>query len=64
MIDSARTPNALMSVVVISVISARKTPMLKTAIGESEARSVPKMLDSTSGTVIATAVVVRTPAQK
>ena len=63
-IDRSRIPNALITVVVIRVTSAMNTLIVNAGIGEGEARSKPKMLESTSGTVIATAVVVSTPAQK
>ena len=46
------------------VMRAMKTLIVRAGIGEGDARSKFKMLERTSGTVIATAVVVSTPAQK
>ena len=64
MTDRALTPKALMTVVEMSVSIAMKTPIVSCGMGDAEARSNPQMLAMTNGTVMATAVVVRTPAQK
>ena len=64
MIDSSRTPKALMNVVLIRVRMAQKIRLLTAGSGDGALRAKPKMLDSTRGTVAATAVTVRTPAQK
>src|SRR3954453_2745849 len=63
-IDSSRTPKALMTVVVTRVSRATKIDIDQGPTGAGDAGSNPAMLDSTSGTVIATAVTVSTPAQK
>ena len=64
MIDSSRMPKALTSVDVTRVTSAQNTRLLNAGIGDGSVRVKPKMLDSTSGTVAATASTVSTPAQK
>ena len=62
--DRMRTPNALMSVVLTRVSTAQNTWLFMTPIGEGSLSLKPRIVESTSGTVTATAVTVRTPAQK
>ena len=67
MIDSSRTPNALITVVMTSVTRATNAYIVVMPVGSFESRKsagCPWMPSTTSGTVTATAVMVRTPAQK
>ena len=60
----SRTPIELITVVVTSVASPTNCHMSSPGTGEAMARSKPRIVESTSGTVAATAVTVTTPAQK
>src|SRR5919109_3493178 len=63
-VANSRTPKALMAVVLMSVTNDQKIALVSPGIGDCAVRSKLSRNDRTSGTVIATAVVVRTPAQK
>ncbi len=60
----SRTPKALMIVDTSIAMTARNDHVFRNGMGLAAARSMPNRGDRTSGTVAATAVTVRTPAQK
>ena len=60
----SRTPMELIKVVETRVSSPTNCHMSRPGIGDALPRSKPMIVDSTSGTVAATAVTVTTPAQK
>jgi hypothetical protein len=61
---SSRTPTELIAVDTARARIDRNDHMLRNAIGLGAKRSIPHSDDMTYGTVAATAVTVRTPAQK